>query len=131
MSLIIRDATAQDVPFVYDSWIQSYRACNTMKLQHTQRYYEGQRGLIEKILRREGAAVKVATSSAEPDVILGWCCVEPDANVLHYVYVKHRARGCGVARMLLECLHGAVTYTHKTGCHAPRGWRWDPYMLME
>lgn len=90
-------------------------------------YREHERLLREVVLPR--AAVRVAALEAEPAVIAGWVADEP--GVLHYVHVKPRFRGNGIARMLVGRVIDAREYSHRPPewFSVPGGWTFNPYRL--
>lgn len=144
---MIRPASRPDVSFICSSWLKSFRDSAFAAGCPNSLYYYSHHKLLEVILPR--AVVAVATDPSDPDLIVGWACAEgqPGALILHYVYVKHRFRGFGVARRLVEALlagagsPGQVFYTHLTrrGAEIARRWKddrkepamaYNPYLLI-
>jgi GNAT superfamily N-acetyltransferase len=134
LPISLRPSEPGDRGFILDSWIRSYRDSPWARMMgHA--YTDGHDALIKRILGR--SAVLVACYDADPETILGWACTERD--VVHYVYVKHKLRRRGIARMLLgPFVSREVRYTHMlpakpgndNGWSVPQGWRFDPYPMM-
>jgi hypothetical protein len=97
----IRKATAQDWPLVYDSWIR--HLCSSSGLYFGQ-VEQGARRIIDRILRKPGAEVRLAVDADNRERILGLVVVEPAAGVLHYAFTKLDFRQYGVCRELLAGL---------------------------
>jgi len=113
----------EDLPFIIDSWVDSYRMSH-MAGPIPMDIYPGIYGeVVRRLIARPDAKVIIAYEPGEepPDDIYGWICVEEDAwtrarvfehglhvdkdvrleqPCVHYVNVKHAFRGHGVARAL-------------------------------
>lgn len=127
LDVMLRPMRESDKPFIYKSWFLSYREVGG-RGQRGRVYFEGQRKIIKNALR---AGVQVVVWAGDADTILGWIC--GDEKVVHYVYVKHKFRGLGLAKLLIgDRLSKRCVYTHKTKPILPfaRGWEFDPYYLM-
>lgn len=123
----IREAVAGDVPFVLNSWLQSFARAPFARLVPVDAYWRGHHELVLSVLGR--SETRVACSPTDTDAIMGWSVTAP--GVVHYVYVKFPYRRLGIARRLLAHVPEAARYTHATPVLAslpvPRGWQWDPY----
>lgn len=114
---VLRASDPSDVPFIYSSWLKSYRDAPAVAGIPNGIYYAGQHALIERLLER--STVVVACSSDDPQQIMGYGVGEilaPSTAVLHWLYVKHTFRGFGIAKALEGTLvHKAATvfYTHR------------------
>ena len=145
--LTVRPVAADDLAFVVDSWVESYRhahAAGLIPMPHYQRVY---REAVTWMLERPGVAVHVAVGPE--DVLCGFAAVETGAPVLvsrrarvagqlqwveqpepspHpfvlYLYVKASFRGRGIACELLDAAgvdrQGRYLYASKT----PEGSAW-------
>lgn len=93
----LRKATDDDLRFVYASWLSNYW-CNSRMKQAV--YQQGQRERMARLMQR--SRVTVAHFPEVPDEILGWSCLDTDAETLHYLYVKgsYRRRNIGTALLL-------------------------------
>ena len=98
--------TSEDLIFIKDSWLKSYRTsvmatiCTPITLRNqgkmSAEYARGQQMLIEALLLRGSTFVY-----KDGDFIIGWACAEPP-HILHYVYVKYNFRNGGVSRKLIS-----------------------------
>ena len=131
--MIIRKGCAEDLPLVYDSWVNSYRGSYFAEgMKHAGLSYSRfQDMLIKNILGRDSSSLTVAVWDSGGDggddadaPVVGWACTE--GSVLHYVWVRTPWRGpeTGVARALLGDLGQYTTATHKTRA-LPNGMRQD------
>lgn len=130
----IRPARTEDTEFVFATWLRSYRhASQFAKKISNEVYYRWHHKVIERILAR-GAQVYIAHPIGEPEVILGYICLESqDKLVVHYIYVKKAFRKMGVAKMLYTPEIGDV-FTHWTADMdwATKKWpelTYDPYRI--
>lgn len=113
----IRKATEADVPFIFSSWLKSYRQSPTVRNIANTSYYTEHHKVIENLL--QSCEVYVACKDTDTAEIYGFICAEVVSGifVLHYVYTKHTYRGLGIANQLLsayERADGAAMYTHFT-----------------
>ena len=110
----IRDAVANDISFIYDTWLNSYKHDSAVgKSIRSGIYYNEYRFVIDSIL--EHSKVSVACKVDEPNVIYGYLVSSP--NVIHYIFVKDAFRRFDIATTLLasQFKQGeGVQYTHKT-----------------
>ena len=98
----VRPANQEDVPFIFSSWLKSYRYSGFAKKISNTVYYTEHHKTIEKIVRCN--EVYIACNKEEPNQIYGWIAGTRVDHifVLHYVYVKQLFRRQGIARMLLK-----------------------------
>lgn len=138
MSVKIRVATADDMAFIVNAWLETYwssdvgRSLNRIGREpamrqylpliewgqeHPSLYYGLQRKLCVGLLARCGALV---ACDPEGDGLYGFICADESAEtpVLHYVCVKPHMHGHGVAkRLLMEAgfkKGDGGSYTHRT-----------------
>ena len=114
-----RLAYLEDVPFIFATWLKSYRHASTFARKISNEiYYSRHHLVIDLILKRGGSKVYVAHPRGEPDVILGYMVTEvqpDDTAVMHYTYVKKSFRQMGIARSLWALLDKKTyIFTHFT-----------------
>lgn len=111
----IRLAKPDDLNFIFSCWLRNYRHSSQFakKISNTV-YYKWHHKVIERIIGR-GAQVRIAHPIGEPDVILGFSCLEALNNdvILHFIYVKKPFRGLGIAKALVWEKEN-VQFTHLT-----------------
>lgn len=98
----IRNATEADVPFIFNSWLKSYRSSNSVKNISNPVYFEFQHKVIEKLLTR--SQVYMLCASDDPSQVYGYLVCEEieQVPVLHYCYVKYAFRGMKLCSMLMK-----------------------------
>lgn len=132
---VIRPAVADDVPWIYSSWIKSYREAgeaiqkdpkvvSTRQIRYGRIPYRsfrtGYRAIMERVTGREGVVTIVACNPECREQVRGWICgsVTPDGAVLHYAHVKSEWRQQGIAKALVAALgvtpEMKVEYTNHT-----------------
>lgn len=118
---VIRSSKGSDLPFIYSTWLESYRYDSNFGKSHRNTiFFEDYRKVVDLILLN--SETLVAASSEEPDIIYGYL-VKEKHNVLHYIFVKGPFRRWGVGSALFtkafpeESL--PVSYTHKTYMSIP------------
>ncbi len=114
----LRDVQKDDLPFIFNSWLKSYRDSPAMGGIPNTVYYAGQHALIEALLER--SRVVVACAKDDPTQIMGYALAEyvDDVRLVHWVYVKHTFRGFGIGRALEGAVIGLpssspVHYSHR------------------
>lgn len=113
----VRTATEADVPFIFNSWLRSFKAAAPRSLTPVV-YFDFQHKLIQSILRR--SSVSMLCSPDDSQQLFGYLVHETIDNVpvLHYAYIKHDFRQLGLLNSLLA--HAGVSkdsgayYTHET-----------------
>jgi hypothetical protein len=104
-NVLYRTATPEDVPFVMDSWMKSWRKSPWAGCIPNNRYYDVTRDGIEQLIAR-GATLEIACNPTNPKQIFGWVCRElttddPAVCVIHYCYVKDPFLRMGVGETLV------------------------------
>ncbi|MFT3927447.1 MAG: hypothetical protein QM778_33245 [Myxococcales bacterium] len=99
-SIEVSRAGKDALPFVLDSWAESFRRAN--RGMPTSAFHAWHRSLRERILSRH-PMVLVARDREDPAFLYGWLCAEArEAFTLHYAYTKASFQGQGVAGLLLD-----------------------------
>lgn len=100
----VRACAEDEIKFVYDAWLNSWRTSRYAGVIPNHLYYETTRATIDELIAR-GASVLVAMSEGE---ILGFICGElkDGKKVHHYTYVKDAFLRKGVEERLLAELPG-------------------------
>lgn len=129
-----RPAKPSDIPFVMDSWLNSWRVSPWAGCIPNNYYYKVTRAAIEQLIIR-GAKLEIACKESDPDKILGWVCSEltgPD-TVIHYLYVKEGYLPFDIGAKLVERTEGKkpgfYTYRYRQvqdACPGDQGWRHEP-----
>lgn len=98
----LRNATEADVPFIFNSWLKSYRSSNSVKNVSNPVYFEFHHKAIEKLLQR--CSVQVLCSPDDASQVFGYLVCEQveQVPVLHYAYVKYAFRGMGLCKLLMQ-----------------------------
>lgn len=133
---VIRRAEPADIPFIYSSWLKSYRTGSGLGLASGKHaYFITYNLVIDHILEKPDAIVWVAAKEDEPNVIWGYLVAEP--TVLHYVFVKGAFRRFGVAKSLYEIAFQErpfVTHMTALGREVLRmhpGFKFNPTLLFK
>jgi hypothetical protein len=102
LPLIIRPANENDVPFIFNSWLRSFRNGTLCRGVDNTIYFTEHHKLIERLLKT--AKVQVAADANDIANILGWLCYEEIDGIftVHYIYTKHTFRCLGVMRQLMK-----------------------------
>lgn len=119
-----------DLAFVVDSWRQSYWDAGAVRGMLRDDYFAGQLTRITRLLTRPDIRFVVARDEQDPTLVLGWALSSGD--VLHYVFVRHKLRGLGMAKAMLDGVP-IRQYTHRSqnirAERTPKGWRYTPHVL--
>lgn len=99
--IYIRDPHEADLPFIFNSWLRSFRNSSFCRYVDNTIYFTEHHKLVEKILKR--STVKIACSPQNPEDVYGYICHENIDGffVLHYAYTKQSFRNLGIFRALL------------------------------
>lgn len=138
MPYMVRNIHRDDVPFVTNSWLKSFRESPENKQVKSTFYFADGHKLLEEIIPR--SVVLVVCDRQDPHQILGYACYEmfDTALILHYIYIKHTFRSMGIASTLMRYAVGAeappaLFYTHMTRkfrrmADKKEGWYYRPSM---
>lgn len=105
LPISLRPLETSDHPFVIDSWLESnFKNTSLGRFNVTKQFYTNEYTRIIKRILAQSSGV-VACNKDNPAQILGFCVAEIVSHnkiVYHYIYVKHRARACGLGRLMFE-----------------------------
>lgn len=113
-----RAATQEDVGFIFNSWLKSYRNSNFARFISNTIYYTEQHKIIETLISEN--KVIVACNEQDSNQLYGYICAGTVEGFLvcHYIYVKHTYRNMGIGKSLLSQMShdpsNAALYTHHT-----------------
>jgi len=112
--IFTRDATPDDVNFIFATWLRGLRYGNhTFELIHQEIYFTLYHQVIEKLLSSPTVKIKVSALIEDPTVILGYCV--SDQDVVHWTFVKDAWRGIGIMKSLLPKDFTTVTHITNIG----------------
>ena len=104
LPVLIRPARQDDMNFVFDSWLNSFRHGNREMgtEMRASDYFKLQRKRIQRILATGGHVV-IAHMDGAPSVISAWACLDVAPSVFHYVYTRaeYGERRRGYAKLLV------------------------------
>lgn len=112
LPFVVRAATADDLPFIHDSWLLSARDGEAHN--EGRHFVWWQKQDQREILSRRSTRVRIVCPADDPETILGWAAIgETSPPCVYFVYVRAPSRALGIARMLVgdlvdrECFYGA------------------------
>ncbi len=99
----LRPGTPGDLAFVYARWLRDLRHADGGPLPDDL-WFPAHRGLINRVLADPKVELHILHPVDVPTEILGFIVAEPH-EVLHWIYLKPKFRGRGLALMLLQAAH--------------------------
>jgi hypothetical protein len=116
-NVIIRPATVEDMPLIWNSYLKAYRNTPTNSMLTDQVYFAHQKEILNRLICREGAVVSIACNKSDPDQIFAYMIGElaEDSATLHWVYCKSVYRNFKISSALIDTLvrpGEKLTYTH-------------------
>jgi hypothetical protein len=102
MNIQVRKATADDIPFIFNSWLKAYKHSSLFakRIKH-EVFFKYHHAVVERIIYRI-PLILIATPAGDSSTILGYIVSEAlDCPTIHFCYVKAPFRRFGVARQLL------------------------------
>jgi hypothetical protein len=113
-SMIIRQAVASDVPFIFSTWLKGLRYGNEIfELVPAEIYFENYHRIIQNILASPSTQISVACLKEDKDVILGYAVYT--GTTLHWCHVKTAWRNIGIAKQLVPENTNTVSHVTKLG----------------
>lgn len=128
------------IPFVYNSWLRSYRHGSSFaKPIESRLFYDRHHQIISRILDRPSTKVFVASPKEDPETFIGYLVVEEGYGpaIVHFCYVKRPFRRLGVAKALCgaaglnlnQCVYTHRTYDLESLESRYPGLSYDPYLI--
>lgn len=103
LPLTIRHANDQDIPFIFSSWLKSFRDAGLMvRSVPNTIYFTNHHKILQRLIKR--STVYVACDPKDSSQIYGYIVAEyiDGTFVLHFIYVKQSFRKLGVGRALFN-----------------------------
>ena len=135
----LRPLVEEDYPFLYNSWLKSYRFSPFAERITNTIYFEDHHKLIERIVKNSKCLV--ACNPSDPSQLYGYVVAGEEEGVLvvHFLYVKHTFRNMGMGKTLLDAVghdsSSAAVYTHHTRMAdklaSKHNFVYHPYLLFD
>lgn len=145
----IRDSIPSDIPFIYSTWLNSYRYDSDLgRSCKNSGFYPAYTKVLDDILMQPGTKIRVACMNEDDFVIFGYGVFGYGQNerepqfIIHYLFVKPDFRLKGIANSLMKDQGWNVltinqwrpTITHKTDIIKPMlekqpGFNYSPYEI--
>jgi|GEM_PF-1588207 len=102
LPIVLRLANQEDVAFIFNSWLKSYKTSNFAKGIEPTVFYSEHHKLLERLLKNYDTII--ACSPDDSTQIYGFINGGYTDNffTLNYVYVKHTFRRMGIAKSLFN-----------------------------
>jgi len=134
-----REALPEDLNFIFNSWISSFKNAKPNHNVPAPFYFQGQHKVIERILRQAKTLLLVDANHSEN--IYAYIVYEHIEGIycVHYAYTKHTYRGLRMFHKLFTATRGGAStagmYTQDTACARFVGEKYNlfcnPFVLME
>lgn len=128
--IALRVANKGDHNFIFSTMLRSLFYGETwFSLIPKHVFMTNYHGVIERIIFDPKNTLVVACLKDEPDVLLGYSIVGPDA--IHFVYVKRSWRSIGLAKSLVPADIKIVTHVTISGLAIVRkkNWVFNPFKI--
>jgi ribosomal protein S18 acetylase RimI-like enzyme len=98
---LMRAATQDDIPFIYNSWLKSFKEGSPWARHITNTvYYANHKKVIQSLLNK--SQVVIACNPDDETQILGYVCFTPGPlTFVHYLYVKVPYRKLSIGKSLM------------------------------
>jgi hypothetical protein len=108
---LLRAPKAEDINFIYSSWLKSYRNSEDANRMTNEVYYGNYKKTIEGILLNSRAII--TCNPEDIDQVYGYVVYQNYNNItiLHYAYTKYTYRKLGVAQELISSIFPEITKT--------------------
>ncbi len=102
LDIDFRFPAMDDLPFIYDTWVESFRLSHAAGPIPMDMYRTLYREIIRRVITQPTAMCLVAYNVHIPRQICGYVVFERgEVPTIHYCFVKHWMRGHGMAKALL------------------------------
>ncbi len=122
-SVSVRPMADADLPFVFNSWLKSFRMGKMNRDVDNTVYFTEHHKLLHRLMKR--SKVLIATPENEPESICAYICYEVlhGVFVLHYAYTKQPFRSLGLMRELIK--HSGHDIKTVAGCFSHMTPMWE------
>jgi GNAT superfamily N-acetyltransferase len=138
LQFVLRNMTENDKPFIYNSFLKSFKENSDSTWVSNGLYYRGQTEVVDFLL--SSCNVLIACFPEDPEEILAYTLyqVEKDVLVLHYIYTRRSFQKTGIAREIINSIIPAsiIIATHITYQFAAFRYKlrpikvvYDPYFI--
>lgn len=120
VAIAVRPGTADDVDFIYATWLRSYRHSSAFAAPISNEiFFPSHHLIVERILARKSTSVYIACLPEDPQTIFGYLITEGFYKpIIHFIYVKEAFRKQSIATILLQnakldpnkCFFSHLTY---------------------
>lgn len=118
-----------DARWVRDSWVTSYMTSREARAIDRDVYFAMYNPIVVGCMER--GKIRICIEEDVPTSIAGWLCTSQDGTLLHYVHVRQRWRGLGVARWMLagsrECIDAFTHAPQRPSSLWNQVWRYEPW----
>lgn len=130
----------EDLLFIYNSWLKSYRVSDFANHVPTDDYYKNHHKLITSIVMQPTNNITILCDPEDKDHILAYMVYNTVDPIIYYIYVKRSFRNLGLGRYLLESVRANYGSKAKVICtHKPKNFRklkklelvYNPYLIKE
>ena len=102
--LMIVPLTQEAEPFIYNSFLKSFRSAVKHNIVDPDLYYRIMHDALESLILDPSYQVQLAVYEPDPKEYLGWILGSSKVNSFAYVYVKQAFRNQGVATELIHAV---------------------------
>ena len=100
----LRPSVEEDLPFIYNSWLKSYRFSHFGEKITNTIYFTDHHKVLENLIKQ--SKVIVACNPEDPSQVYGYIVggAREGVFLLHFLYVKHTFRNMGIGKTLLDAM---------------------------
>lgn len=109
LNIGLREMLIEDMGYILKSWKETMKRSPSMRWARDPEIYRALNVRCDKLLETHSALVACNPEPEHEKQIIGWACIDREANVAHYVYVLKPYRRNGVARILLSGLQEPIS----------------------
>lgn len=111
-TVTIRPAKEADIPFIFSSWLKSYRESEFSRPMRNDTYYQEYHALIDSVIKK--GMIFCAVNKTDDEQIFGWICANLASSpaTCHYIYTKMPYRGLGIADLMMKIIPTPYIFTH-------------------
>lgn len=112
----------EDIAFILDTWMKSYRLSHFAKWMHDATYYTQHQNIVRACLTAPTNTTIVVCDPEDEDMILGYCCHAANDPIVYYIYIKRPFRGLGLGSHLLNYARSELPERPVVCTHLPLSW---------
>lgn len=105
IDIITRPFELNELPFLLETWLESYRKTELARYISNYNYYKDMPRYISDIIQENTTKIVIQCDKKDPSDIIGFLVYDDTKNYIHYVYTRPELRRFKLATNLITSIY--------------------------